>query len=123
MVFRPLKEGFDAWIGWSANGKYPYPLAQKPGVGASDPRDFSAPMAMFLTIVLANRQGAAFWSFWQPKDSWIDDPAEYGKRFTQYYLRTSEAEGAREAVEEPIRQSILEIREFGIPYLQSRVAC
>lgn len=121
LAFRPLAEGFDAWVGWSTNGKFPYAQAKNPKIGAHDPADFEHSAAMFLTIVLAKRSGLAFWKFWRPDDALIDNPTEYARQFAQYCLRTDEPAEARRVVELPVEQAVAEIKQFGIPYLHSRI--
>lgn len=120
IVFRPLAEGFDTWVGWSTNGRFPYPQAMNPAVGAVDPSDVSASAGLFLTAVLSNRQGFSHWNFWQPEDELIDRPAEYARRFSEYQAFTSETTGARAVVAEVLPQAVEELRNFGVPYLRSR---
>jgi len=120
IALRPLDEAFDAWIGWSRTGEFPYAAAQRP-VTQKPHTEFDQRTLMVPSIVLAGRPGSASWHFWNPSDELVNDPGAFGAAFAEYYTRQLTPEEARELVKPAIEEAMQEIELFGLPYLRSRV--
>ena len=119
VVFRPIQsEAFDAYVGWSTDGRCPYARAPS----GANPGDLTQPRAMFPSIVLAGRSGAAHWNFWSPPDSLADDPPEFARAYAEYTARESTELEARELVCSAVEAGVREIVAYGLPYLARRVA-
>jgi hypothetical protein len=119
LVFRPIdSDAFDAYVGWSTDGRCPYARVQV----TSEPNDFTQPRAMFASITLAGRSGAAHWSFWSPDDSLTDDPAAFARAYLEYASREFSEDEARELIAPAVEAGIREIVLYGLPYLASRAA-
>ena len=119
VLFRPIdSEAFDAYVGWSTDGRCPY---ARLGVNV-ETHDFSQPRAIFASITLAGRSGAAHWSFWNPADSLADDPTAFTKAYVEYASRKYGEAEARELVAPAVEAGIREVVLYGLPYLARRAA-
>ena len=122
IAFRPLDDdAFDAFVGWSMLDQFPI------GSGlqldkVQDILDFEAPFVLAWSMQLVPRAGAAHWSFWNPPANLSDDPEEFGRAFAEYYAQQLTYVDARKLIEPAVAAGIAEVRDYGIPYLQKRVA-
>lgn len=118
IAFRPLdSEAFDAFVGWSSSDRFPI---SDGATGAQDPEDFEAPHMLFWSSELVPRSGTAHWSFWNPPQSLIDDPAAFATAYAREFTKTLSPVEAADLVRPAVKAGIAEVREFGIPYLERR---
>ena len=119
VAFRPIEsEAFDAWLGWSTEGRCPYALPQEPGAYL----DLSSPTAMCLSMSLVPRVGLAHWNFWEPEERIIGDPLAFLEAYAAHVLSDLTYTEARKFVASAVDAAFSEILCFGVPYLDRRVA-
>jgi hypothetical protein len=117
IVFRPIEsEAFDAWIGWSTDGRCPFARTQDP----ESFKDLNASTAICPTAWIIPRHGKAHWSFWNSPDALLDDPTAFGMAYGAHYGKTLTPAEAQVEVGPAVAEGFREIVEHGIPYLQRR---
>ena len=116
VVFRPIEEAFDAYVGWSTDGRCPY---ARTSTGASADRHRGE---MLPSMVLAGRSGTAHWNFWNPPTHLADDPAAFAQAYCEYVLRKLSAREAMELVRPVVEVGVREVAAYGLPYLAARAA-
>jgi hypothetical protein len=121
IAFRPIDDGFDAWVGWSANGRFPYMAAQA-DPESGDLLDVTCPAIMVPSIVLSGRHGSAAWMLWEPADAEIDDPIAFAKAYSAYAMKVFSAQEAIDLVLPLVQSAMAEVRDCGLPYLRKRIA-
>ena len=119
VVFRPIEsEAFDAYVGWSTDGRCPYARAPS----SATPDDLTQARAMFPSIVLAGRSGTAHWNFWNAPKSMVDDAAEFARAYAEYATRELSEIEAEKLVAPAVEAGFREVLTHGIPYLARRAA-
>jgi hypothetical protein len=119
VVFRPIEsEAFDAWIGWSIDGRCPFVRPQGPDAF----RNFESPAAMCSTIDLVPRSGTAHWSFWDAPQSLLADPTAFGAAYAAHFGRPLSLADAQVEVLGAVEAGLSEVVRYGVPYLQQRAA-
>jgi hypothetical protein len=121
IVFRLLSsEGFDVSVGWSTMNRCPFStvVLSKP----DDIWNFSLDEMMVPTIDLANRNGLAHWSFWQPPDEVINNPEAYGRAYAEHFLKQLDEKEALDLVNDAVLKGMNEVIEHGIPYLNKKIS-
>lgn len=117
VAFRPLDEQFDVYVGWARDNHNPFEnVVQIPDSKLLDNGKASA--LMLPTAAYANRGGATYWSFWNPPDDLVDDPAGFGVAFAHYYSAKLSEPEARALVRDSVKEAIQEIECSCIPFLQ-----
>lgn len=123
IAFRPIDDGFDAWVGWSTNGKFPYMASQADLTSAQGGIfDFTRTAIMVPSIVISERSGSAAWMFWEPTEEEVDDPAAFAKAYVEYATKKFSLQEAMELVMPLVKSAVTEVRDYGLPYLERRVA-
>lgn len=117
IAFRPMDEQFDAYVGWAVNGKSPF-LALVQIASESILDEFDREALMLPTITIARRDGASFWSFWNPSADAVDNPVRFAEEFARYYTRSFTESEAEELVREKIAEAMTEVELHCIPYLE-----
>ena len=117
VVFRPIEsEAFDAYVGWSLDGRCPYALPQLPEAVST----YVGERAMQPSMHFVPRHGTAHWNFWEPAEEVADNPAEYARSFAAHFMTELSYEDARALVSPAVEQGVDEIVRFGLPYLVKR---
>ena len=117
VVFRPISsEAFDAYVGWSTDGRCPFALPQDPDSVST----FHGVRAMRPSMDFVPRHGEAHWSFWDSSDELLDDPAEFARQYAAHFARDLSYQEARALVSPAIDAGIEEVVRFGVPYLSNR---
>ncbi|MFM9268617.1 hypothetical protein [Tychonema sp. BBK16] len=120
IAFRPLDESFDAFVGWSTNGKYPYSAARRAKSG-SDLWDFNQSVLMVPWIVAAGKSGAAAWQLWCPTPDEASNPEAFGAAFAKYITSPLTSQEASELVSAPVDAAVKELKDSGGRYLEKRI--
>jgi hypothetical protein len=121
VAFRPIDDGFDAWVGWSTSGRFPYMAAQADPTPAPDsPFDFARTAIMVPSINLSGRSGLAAWMLWEPAAEEIDDPAAFAKAYVEHATKEFSPKEAMDLVMPRVKSAVKEVRDYGLPYLQRR---
>jgi hypothetical protein len=120
IAFRPLDEQFDVYVGWSRNRQLSFSgLVQ---VAEEAPIETIAEDGVVLpTAMFAGRNGPTYWSFWDPPDEVVGDPARFAAEFANYYTKVLTDDEARDLVVGPVTAAIDEIVDYCIPYLESKL--
>lgn len=107
IVFRPLRDAFDAFIGWSTTGKYPYAAARrsKPPSGVLD---LSAKVLMAPWITIAGRSGAASWQFWEPREELIADPIAFTDEYVAFLARAEDVKELSSIIDPVVERAVSE---------------
>lgn len=119
IVFRPLDESFDVWVGWSTDGRYPYVYAD-PLIEKNALYEFDRSGIMVPSIKIAGRSGSAWWNLYS-LDHLANDPVAYANEFTKYYCRTLTYSEALDIVSPAVNLAFAEILDSCIPYFHKRI--
>src|SRR3990167_2589038 len=121
IAFRPIDEGFDAFVGWSKSGRFPYGGEDIFRSEGEARYDLSANHFISMPLFIANRHGTTFWKFWNfPVDESDDLNAEFAAQFAAAYAihftQKLNDEDARLLVRPAITQAIELIETEVTPY-------
>lgn len=117
IAFRPLDESFDALVGWSTNGKYPYSAARKTK-SSNNLWDFSQIALMVPWIFAAEKSGSAAWQLWSPTPDEVSDPGAFGVAFSKYISTPLSPQEACDLVAGPVNAAARELKDSCLQYLQ-----
>jgi hypothetical protein len=107
IVFRPLRDAFDAFIGWSTTGKYPYAAARRSKF-PSGVLDLSAKVLMAPWITIAGRSGAASWQFWEPREELIADPIAFTDEYVAFLARAEDVKELSSIIDPVVERAVSE---------------
>lgn len=121
IAFRPIDEGFDAFVGWSKNGRFPYGDEDIFRSDGEARYDLSVDYFISMPLIIANRQGMTFWKFWDfPVDEGAELNAEFAAQFAaayaNHFTQKLNEEDARLLVRPAITQAIELIEMEVTPY-------
>lgn len=119
VAFRPIEsEALDVYVGWSIKRNVPVALVSDV-VGC---HEFSAEGYFNVSASYAKRGGAVHWSFWNPSDEVLDDPAKFASEYAGHYAKALSENEALALVSPSVKKAIDEVLGYGLPYLKLRIA-